>query len=62
VFLREKSRRFGLRFNMDRRSLLETKTSLATGPRAEFQLLSLPLYLVGQTMRLCQAVLGDRTR
>jgi predicted AAA+ superfamily ATPase len=60
VFLREKSRKFGLRFNMDRPSLLEAKTSVATGPQTQFQLLSLPLYMVGQTTRLCKAVLGNK--
>ena len=61
VFLREKRRRFGLRFNMDRPSLLEAQTSVATGPQTQFQLLSLPLYLVGQTSRLCETVLRNKT-
>ena len=57
VFLREKRRRFGLRFNMDQPSLLEARTSVTAGAQIPFQLLSLPLYLVGQTHRLCEAVL-----
>lgn len=60
VFLREKRRRFGLRFNMDRPSLLEAQTSVATGPQTQFQLLSLPLYMVGQTLRLCETALRSK--
>lgn len=55
VFLGEKQRRFGLRFNLDRPSLLNAETHPAGGPRVPFRLLSLPLYLVGQADRLCQA-------
>jgi len=62
VFLQEKRRRVGLRFNMDRPSLLETRTSVAVGPQTPFHLLSLPLYLVGQTARLCETVLRNQAR
>jgi uncharacterized protein len=60
VFLQEKHRGFGLRFNMDRLSLLEVRTSVAASPQTPFKLLSLPLYLVGQAFRLCEAVLSDK--
>ncbi len=52
VFLKLKKRNFGLRFNSDRPSLLETTTSVANLDDVPFRLLSLPLYLVGQTGRL----------
>ncbi|MFH1708063.1 MAG: ATP-binding protein [Planctomycetota bacterium] len=54
VFLREKRHDFGLRFNADRPSLLDAETSLADGGNRPFRLLSLPLYMVGQTLRLCR--------
>jgi len=56
VFLREKKRDFGLRFNSDAPSILETRTSLPDGGSRPFRLLSLPLYMVGQARRLCGAV------
>ncbi len=55
VFLCEKRRDFGLRFNSDLPSLVNTATSLPGGNNRPFKLLSLPLYLVGQTKRLCRA-------
>lgn len=55
LFIREKKREFGLRFNTDMPSFGRVHTSLAMGPQVEFDLLSLPLYLVGQTQRLCRA-------
>ena len=54
VFLRDKKRSFALRFNADKPSLLDAKTSLADGRNMPFRLLSLPLYMVGQTRRLCR--------
>ena len=54
VFLRDKKRSFALRFNADKPSLLDAKTSLADGQNVPFRLLSLPLYMVGQTRRLCR--------
>jgi hypothetical protein len=54
VFLQEKSRGFGLRFNTDLPSLLETEVTLPTGETLPYRLLSLPLYLVGQARRLCR--------
>ena len=58
VFLREKKRTFGLRFNADKPSLLDAETSLSDGMQQPFRLLSLPLYLVGQTSRLCRECLS----
>ncbi len=57
VFLAEKQCRFGLRFNADLPSLVDTRTSVAGIPPQPFHLLSLPLYLVGQTKRLCKEAL-----
>ena len=54
VFLREKGRDFGLRFNTDIPSLLDAETSLADGKNRSFRLLSLPLYMAGQALRLCR--------
>ena len=53
VFLREKNREFGLRFNADVPSFLAAKTCLSDGDNRPFRLLSLPLYMVGQAQRLC---------
>jgi predicted AAA+ superfamily ATPase len=54
VFLREKGQDFGLRFNTDVPSLLDAETSLADGKNRPFRLLSLPLYMAGQALRLCR--------
>lgn len=56
LFLREKQRSLGLRFNADLPSLLEAKTSVAGGAQRPFRLLSLPLYLVGQSRRLLRHI------
>jgi len=53
IFLTEKKREFGLRFNSDQPSLLDATTSVARGASKPFRLLSLPLYMVGQAARLC---------
>ncbi len=52
MFLKTKQLKTGLRFNNDTPSLLQTKSALANGNNIPFQLLSLPLYMVGQTKRL----------
>ena len=54
MFLQEKQCGFGVRLNTDLPSLLETAASLPTGETVPYQLLSLPLYLVGQVRRLCR--------
>jgi len=54
-FLLEKQRSFGLRFNGDIPSLLRDSTQTADKTRLEFELLSLPLYMVGQARRLVAA-------
>ena len=56
LFLSEKNREFGLRFNSDVPSLLDTHTSLPGGKDRPFQLLSLPFYMLGQVRRLCAAI------
>jgi len=57
VFLAKKDRSFGLRFNSDLPSFLDATASIANLPERPFRLLSLPLYMVGQAMRLCREVL-----
>ena len=51
-FLKEKQRGFGLRFNADVPSLLSSTTTLTDTTSIQFDLLSLPLYMVGQGRRL----------
>jgi uncharacterized protein len=51
VFLKEKQRRLGLRFNADFPSVLRD-APLPGEPGRRYDLLSLPLYMVGQTRRL----------
>lgn len=57
AFLRAKQRHFGLRFNTDLPSLLDTEMAFSDGERRPLRLLSLPLYLVEQGRRLCRATL-----
>ena len=52
LFLREKHRSLGVRFNADIPSLLETRTALPDGLNIPYRLLSLPLYMVGQARRI----------
>lgn len=56
LFLREKARAFGVRLNTGLPSLLDTEAVLPSGTALPYRLLSLPLYLVGQTRRLCGAL------
>ena len=53
AFLKEKHCSFGLRFNADMPSLLDTSAVLPSGEVLEYRILSLPLYMVGQARRLC---------
>jgi hypothetical protein len=57
LFLSEKNRNFGLRFNSDAPSLLDTQTPQVDGNTRPFRLLSLPFYLIGQARRLCETTL-----
>ncbi len=52
LFLCEKHRSFGVRFNSDIPSVLESQTALAGRLNIPYRLLSLPLYMVGQVRRL----------
>ena len=54
-FLQEKHRAFGLRFNGDLPSLMRGATQVVQDTKLEFELLSLPLYMVGQARRLVAA-------
>ena len=53
-FVAEKRCDFAVRFNADAPSLLHDTRQLADGSSIHYRLLSLPLYLVGQTRRLVQ--------
>ncbi len=59
VFLREKRRDFGLRFNTGTHSLLGAETRTPGGGTIRFRLLSLALYAVCQARRLCREALGE---
>ena len=61
LFMAEKKCDFGLRFNSDVPSFLNTQKTLAGTEGSPFRLLSLPFYMLGQTRRLCGAVLHDAT-
>ncbi|MEA2040883.1 MAG: AAA family ATPase [Thermodesulfobacteriota bacterium] len=52
LFLREKYHSLGVRFNTDIPSVLETQTAMPDGLNIPYRLLSLPLYMVGQTRRI----------
>ena len=53
LFLREKERSLAVRLWSGPPSLLDAETSLPGARRIPFRLLSLPLYLAGETRRLC---------
>ncbi|OGV54945.1 MAG: hypothetical protein A2X45_02695 [Lentisphaerae bacterium GWF2_50_93] len=55
AFLKEKKRKFGIRFNSDLPSLLDTAAVLPTEESIDYRLLSLPLYMVGQLRRLIRS-------
>jgi hypothetical protein len=51
-FLKEKNRHFALRFNADVPSLLKDTKKMTDGSTINYDLLSLPLYMVGEAPRL----------
>ncbi|MBN1436544.1 MAG: ATP-binding protein [Sedimentisphaerales bacterium] len=57
VFVAEKNRNFAIRFNADTPSILDTQTRIAGKTPQNFKLLSLPLYMIGQTQRLCHEII-----
>jgi hypothetical protein len=57
-FLKEKSRRFALRFNADVPSLLIDTKKMTDGSSVNYELLSLPLYMVGEAQRLNRSCLN----
>ena len=59
-FLKEKQRHFALRFNADVPSLWVDNKKLTDGSAIDYELLSLPLYLVGQALRLMQDCLKNK--
>ncbi len=58
-FLREKHRSFAVRFNSDLPSVLNDSVMLPNEGPLRYELLSLPLYMVGQTRRLLAQRAGD---
>ena len=60
-FLKEKQRHFAVRFNADVPSLLRDRHKLTDGSAVDYELLSLPLYLAGQTQRLMRACISAQT-
>ena len=61
-FVREKSSRLALRFNADPPNLLRESRKLPDGTAVSYDLLSLPLYLVGQARRLIGEVAATKPR
>ena len=59
-FVREKSADIALRFNADPPSLLRESRKLPDGATVDYDLLSLPLYLVGQARRLIEELATTR--
>lgn len=59
-FVREKSADIALRFNADPPSLLRESRTLPDGTTVGYDLLSLPLYLVGQARRLIGELAAER--
>ena len=59
VFLLEKHRDFALRFNADIPSFVKSETVIAPNDPKPFHLLSLPLYMVGQSNRLIKEALSN---
>lgn len=60
-FVREKSADLALRFNADPPSLLRASRKLPDGATVSYDLLSLPLYLVGQARRLIEELAAERS-
>ena len=60
-FIREKSCGLALRFNADPPSLLRDSRKLPDGTTVRYDLLSLPLYLVGQARRLIGEAAAERS-
>ncbi|MBI4357081.1 MAG: ATP-binding protein [Gammaproteobacteria bacterium] len=59
-FFKDKKRTLGIRFNTDCPSLYEGSLPLLNKESFSFKLISLPVYLVGQTRRIVRQILGDR--
>jgi hypothetical protein len=57
-FLKEKNRHFALRFNADVPSLLKDTKKMTDGSTINYDLLSLPLYMVGEAQRLNRSCLN----
>lgn len=59
-FLKEKQRHFAMRFNADVPSLWHDNRKLTDGSSVDYELLSLPLYLVDQAQRLMRSCLNEK--
>lgn len=60
-FIREKSADLALRFSADTPSLMRESRRLPNGAAVSYDLLSLPLYLVGQARRLVEELVTERS-
>jgi len=56
LFLQEKQRHLGVRFNSVQPSLMDTNLKLSDSSKVHFKFLSLPLYLVGELRRLVESL------
>jgi len=61
LFLKEKECSIGVRFNSDLSSFMISEATLPDGSKFKYHLLSLPLYMVGQTRRLIRQIANVAT-
>ena len=60
MFVKEKGPRLCVRFNSEQPSFMEALTTLPDRQNIPFRLLSLPLYMVGQTRRLIRQAIDGK--
>ena len=58
-FCQEKQRKYALRFNSDEPSIIKGASATTAQGKLAYDLLSLPLYMVGEAKRLAEGLLGD---
>jgi predicted AAA+ superfamily ATPase len=59
VFAQEKNSPLAVRFNIDQPTIHEVESNVIKGKHHRYKLLSLPLYMVSETARLCRSILGE---
>ncbi len=60
-FMKEKKKRLAIRINSDYPSVVKVNVKDSTGTPVEYELLSLPFYLLGQLNRLVSCISGTNT-